>query len=219
MDYDPWLILKITSEKQIVKPNETIQIDANLIYNSAGENTLSEGYVPDGIEAEFVVQHGDEEDFLASETTVKGQVSTTFTPTEGGVFKICVTVDNQTVCTEDIVVPAAAAVADAYRMIFNSTLDVDIAEGVTKNDTGITEGFGYTVSLVSGPTHGQLQLKTDGSFKYIPEADFVGDDSFVYQLVIFPSEPAIANENPWMDQATVTISVEAYQIFIPLVLN
>ena len=218
VDYDPWLVLKITSEKQIVKPDEEIQIDANLIYNSAGQNTLSDGYVPNGITAEFSVQPPGSVDPVSTET-VQGQVSTSFTPTEGGVFNVCVTVDNQTECTEDIVIPAAAAVDDEYRMMFNSTLDVGFAEGVTKNDTGITEDFGYTVSLVSAPLHGQLELKADGSFKYIPEANFVGDDSFVYQLVIYPSKPAPANgnPNPWLDQAMVKISVEAYKIFIPLI--
>jgi len=218
VDYDPWLILKITSEKQIVEPGEEIQIDANLIYNSAGENTLSDGYVPDGIEAEFSVQSPGVVN-PDSTKTIQGQVSTTFTSTGGGVYNVCVTVDNQTVCTENIVVPAAAAVDDVYRMMFNSTLDVAFAEGVTKNDTGITD-FAYVVSLVSGPTHGQLELKPDGSFKYIPEANFLGEDAFVYQLVIYPREPApLNNQNPWTDQATVTISVEAYQIFMPLILK
>jgi len=215
VDYAPWLVLKITSEKQIVKPNETIQIDANLIYNSAGQNTLSDGYVPDGIKTKFVVRPTGVVDPVST-ATVQGQVSTSFTPTKGGVFNVCVTVDNQTVCTEDIVVPAANAVNDEYRMMFNGILEVDRANGVTKNDFGIT-GLNYTISLVSGPTHGQLELKADGSFKYIPEANFVGDDSFVYQLVIYPSKPAPASENPWSDQATVIISVEAYKIFIPLI--
>jgi len=100
--------------------------------------------------------------------------------------------------------------------MFNGILEVDRANGVTKNDFGIT-GLNYTISLVSGPTHGQLELKADGSFKYIPTAGFIGVDSFVYQLVIYPRGQAQAIENSWKDQATVTISVEAYKIFIPLI--
>jgi hypothetical protein len=141
VNYDPWLVLKITPEKQIVELNEKIQIDANLIYNFDGENTLSDGYVPNGIPAEFSVQPTGVVNPVSTET-FQGQVSTTFTPTKGGVFNVCVTVDNKTVCTEDVVVPAAAAVDDVYKMMFNSTLDVGVDEGVTINDTGITEGFG-----------------------------------------------------------------------------
>jgi hypothetical protein len=39
-----------------------------------------------------------------------------------------------------------------------------------------------SASLLSGPTHGTLVLRRDGSFSYTPNAAFIGIDSFTYQL-------------------------------------
>src|SRR5262249_38383004 len=38
-----------------------------------------------------------------------------------------------------------------------------------------------TASLVSGPSHGTLNLSSDGSFVYTPAPNYNGPDSFVYQ--------------------------------------
>jgi VCBS repeat-containing protein len=37
-----------------------------------------------------------------------------------------------------------------------------------------------TAALVTGPAHGDLNLSADGSFTYLPEADYHGADSFTY---------------------------------------
>lgn len=37
--------------------------------------------------------------------------------------------------------------------------------------------------LVSGPSHGAVELNPDGTFEYVPEAGFKGADSFTYKLV------------------------------------
>ena len=41
---------------------------------------------------------------------------------------------------------------------------------------------GNVWSLVTGPSHGSLVLATDGSFRYTPDQDFHGTDSFIYTL-------------------------------------
>ena len=38
-----------------------------------------------------------------------------------------------------------------------------------------------TAVLVSGPSHGTLDLNADGSFTYTPNADYHGPDSFTYR--------------------------------------
>lgn len=38
------------------------------------------------------------------------------------------------------------------------------------------------VTLLSGPTNGSVILKPDGSFSYTPNSNFIGQDSFTYQL-------------------------------------
>ncbi|MGP0204638.1 tandem-95 repeat protein, partial [Pseudomonas sp. NCHU5216] len=43
------------------------------------------------------------------------------------------------------------------------------------------EGDALGMEVVSGPRHGRLELGVDGSFLYIPEADFHGEDRFTYR--------------------------------------
>jgi VCBS repeat-containing protein len=71
-------------------------------------------------------------------------------------------------------VPVAAA--DAYQVDEDGTLSVN----VLGNDTSPTSGP-LTAVLVTGPTHGTLTFNTDGSFNYIPDANFNGTDSITYR--------------------------------------
>jgi VCBS repeat-containing protein len=50
---------------------------------------------------------------------------------------------------------------------------------VLGNDTDV-DGGALQAVLVSGPSHGTLTLNTDGSFNYLPAANFAGADSFSY---------------------------------------
>lgn len=54
------------------------------------------------------------------------------------------------------------------------------APGVLRNDTD-ADGDPLTASVVTTPTHGALTLDADGSFVYVPEKDFFGEDSFTYR--------------------------------------
>ncbi|MCC9599007.1 Ig-like domain-containing protein [Stieleria sp. JC731] len=75
---------------------------------------------------------------------------------------------------------APVATADAYSVGEDQTLTVNAANGVLANDTDPDSGT-LTAQVASGPSHGSLTLNSDGSFTYVPEADFSGDDSFTYQ--------------------------------------
>jgi uncharacterized repeat protein (TIGR01451 family)/gliding motility-associated-like protein len=55
---------------------------------------------------------------------------------------------------------------------------------------------------VSGPSHGSLELRSDGTYTYTPVANFNGTDSFVYQVCDDEIPPICAS-------ATVTITVNA----------
>ncbi|MBL7223776.1 MAG: cadherin-like domain-containing protein, partial [Candidatus Brocadiae bacterium] len=74
--------------------------------------------------------------------------------------------------------PAPTAADDPYSVDEDGTLVVP-ADGVLANDTDAAGGP-LTAVLVSGTTHGTLELLADGSFTYTPTADFHGEDSFVY---------------------------------------
>ncbi len=69
---------------------------------------------------------------------------------------------------------------DAYSVLEDTTLTV-AAPGVLGNDTDV-DSTGLTASLLTGPANaGSFTLNADGSFTYVPEANFFGTDTFTYQ--------------------------------------
>lgn len=89
--------------------------------------------------------------------------------------------------------PPPVGTDDAYVTRENQTLVVGAAASVLANDTG----DGLTATVVGGPAHGTLTLDADGSFTYVPDAGFSGQDAFVYA----------ATNAAGSDQATATITV------------
>ena len=76
--------------------------------------------------------------------------------------------------------------------------DGELASGnVLTNDSDI-DGDALTAALIEGPAHGTITLAADGSFEYVAEAGFTGDDTFTYQAT-----DGMANSNV----AAVTITV------------
>jgi VCBS repeat-containing protein len=94
---------------------------------------------------------------------------------------------------------APVATDDAYSVAEDRVLLVPAAQGVLGNDTDI-DGDPLEAVLVSGATFGTLDLRTDGSFTYSPNANFNGTDSFTYRV---SDGTALANE------ATVRLTVNA----------
>jgi hypothetical protein len=68
---------------------------------------------------------------------------------------------------------------DGYQVNANGTLSV-FAPGILANDTD-PQGNPLQVALVSNPHSGNLTQYTDGSFTYIPNTGFYGQDYFLYQ--------------------------------------
>src|SRR5512133_803385 len=75
--------------------------------------------------------------------------------------------------------PGPVAAADAYAATEDVTLDVPAATGVLANDSA-SSGAALAAVLVAGPSHGQLTLRSDGSFTYQPDPDHAGADGFSY---------------------------------------
>jgi len=114
------------------------------------------------------------------------------------------TTDGELESTETIVTinvaptnDASVAANDEYLASEDMPLVIDAAVGVLANDTDI-DGDALAANLVSGPAHGSLTLNADGSFEYMPAADFNGTDSFVYRATDGALESA---------DTTVTINV------------
>jgi len=75
---------------------------------------------------------------------------------------------------------APVGVADAYTLTEDTTLTKTAATGVLANDTDL-EGDTLTAVLVTQASHGTVTLEEDGSFSYVPNANYNGTDSFVYK--------------------------------------
>ncbi|MCH8744673.1 MAG: tandem-95 repeat protein [Chloroflexi bacterium] len=75
--------------------------------------------------------------------------------------------------------PVADNDSGLYRVDENLTLTV-AAPGVLSNDNDI-DGDSISAVLVAGPNNGAVTLNADGSFVYIPDSNFNGADSFIYQ--------------------------------------
>ena len=100
------------------------------------------------------------------------------------------------------------ALDDRYAVERNGILDVEAVLGLLRNDLD-PDGGSLTVISASGLEHGSLgAFVTNGRFTYTPDADFVGEDSFVYN---------VRDEDGNVSQGTVTITV--YDNPPPIVLD
>jgi VCBS repeat-containing protein len=86
---------------------------------------------------------------------------------------------------------------DSYSMAEDGALTTNVTGGVLRNDTD-AEGDALSAVQIDGPSHGTLTLNADGSFEYVPEADFNGQDTFTYQA---------SDGSGTSDTVTVTINV------------
>ena len=82
---------------------------------------------------------------------------------------------------------------DTYQLNNNSELIVGPDQGLLANDSDPDRGaLSISPDLVDGPDHGTVSVNEDGSFTYRPESNFVGSDSFTYQVVDINGETATA---------------------------
>src|SRR5262249_30078986 len=66
---------------------------------------------------------------------------------------------------------APSATPDAYTTAEDTPLTISGASGLLANDSDI-DGDTLTASRISGPSHGNLTLNSDGSFIYTPDANY-----------------------------------------------
>ena len=122
-----------------------------------------------------------------------GTDSFTYTVSDGTVESDAVTVS----LTIEEVLDPPTAVADSYSVSEDSTLTITAASGVLANDTD-PDSDSLTVSVSDSPSNGTVTLNTDGSFTYVPDADFYGTDTFTY---------VASDGTNSSSEATVTITV------------
>jgi hypothetical protein len=102
---------------------------------------------------------------------------------------------------------APVAVNDAYQTDEDKTLTIAAAAGVLANDVD-ADGDTLRVRLVSAPRHGVVTLTPNGSFVYVPHANFHGCDEFQY----------VANDGH-VDSAPASVKINVKAVLDPLVLQ
>lgn len=105
------------------------------------------------------------------------------------------------------------AVDDFYETDQDMTLLVDlVGEGVLANDSDANVNDVISLDVIVPPAHGTLTLNQDGTFEYIPDLRFFGEDHFEYLLVALAPDRA-----EFSDTAIVTITVHPkYQYYMPI---
>ncbi|MDR3108189.1 MAG: cadherin-like domain-containing protein, partial [Planctomycetaceae bacterium] len=80
--------------------------------------------------------------------------------------------------------PKTIAANDIYSVTYGQTLTVDSQHGFLANDFVQQNGSSDVpqISIFTPPEHGTIQLQQDGSFSYVGESGFVGEDTFVYRV-------------------------------------
>ncbi len=186
-------------------PNTPPVADANGPYSAlAGETITFDGSGSFDLDGTIVSYDWD----FGDGSTGTG-VAPTHAYTEAGMFTVTLTVtddgdltDTTTATAIITEIPNTPPVAtdDDYTIDEDTTLSV-AAPGVLDNDTD-ADGDPLTAVLVDDVTNGTLTLDNDGSFIYVPNADYFGDDTFTY----------LANDgNDNSNTATVTITVHRRQ--------
>jgi VCBS repeat-containing protein len=72
---------------------------------------------------------------------------------------------------------------DSYMTPEDTLLAVNIADGVLANDSDADGDTLIVNSVIAEPSNGVLTLNDNGSFTYLPNANFAGTDSFVYEVI------------------------------------
>jgi hypothetical protein len=107
----------------------------------------------------------------------------------------------------------------------NDTLNVVATNGVLVNDAHSDSSSGFSIQGVNSQPiqeadNGQVDINANGSFRYVPDEDFFGTDSFTYEVTdgdrtdqatvrIEVAEDPVANADTYETTAGVTVSAAA----------
>lgn len=133
---------------------------------------------------------------------------------------VLVTAEDDSFTMEYYFTIAEAAHDDMYHTPFETELSVSAEDGVMANDNLQSfvmmplvmedEMSPFTVVVTDYPENGELMMNADGSFDYMPNDGFSGDDHFTYHIEYAAPYFTIADAHgdvAMSDEATVTITV------------
>ncbi len=111
---------------------------------------------------------------------------------------------------------------DTYQVTPGTTLNVDAAQGVLANDTDVDgDTLKVNTTLTVEPVNGTVTMMDTGAFEYVPNASFVGTDSFTYEVTdgngglstasveINVNTPPVAVDDAYTIDEDVSLTVEA----------
>ncbi|MCH4824206.1 Ig-like domain-containing protein [Gramella lutea] len=173
------------------KPNETptavadsYTVEENQTLNNAVPGVLENDTDPDDDALSAVLQtdvsngtlnlNSDGSFTYTPDPNYTGPDSFTYVASDGELNSNVVTVNITVILKPN---EAPMAVADSYFTNENQTLIVN--PGVLSNDSD-PDGDSLTAVLINDVSNGTLDLNSDGTFTYIPNTDFVGQDAFTY---------------------------------------
>ncbi len=137
---------------------------------------------------------------LASDGTFSYTPDTDFVGTDTFTYQVQDAVGGVDTATVTFTVTPVNDAPTAVDDTINATEDEPLvfsSATLLANDTD-ADGDALTLTSAGQPANGSLQLSTDGSFTYIPDANFAGLDSFDYVITDATGETAVG---------TVTLSV------------
>lgn len=158
--------------------------------------------VDGNVSIEFSSDNGNSWTTLAADTANDGSFEWTVTgaATTQALIKIIQLADESLqgiTGNFSLVHPAPSAFGDNYTIEQNSQLIINAVNGVLANDSYAGQEA-LTAQLVEQPSHGTLNLASNGSFTYTPDTDYYGSDTFIYQA---------SNGDLTSNEAQVTITV------------
>jgi uncharacterized repeat protein (TIGR01451 family) len=161
-----------------------------------GDSLIVSAFDAVSVEGGTVVNNGDGTFTYTPSANFGGSDSFTYTISDGNGGTDTATVTIEVSGQND----APVAVTDIYSVNEDTTLTKDAAAGVLDNDHD-TDGGALKAVLDTNVVNGTLTLNEDGSFEYVPEANYVGPVSFTYHV----EDESGASSN----EVTVTITVNA----------
>jgi hypothetical protein len=146
VDYDPWLVLKISANPTdiVFGGAATSSITADMTTNSDDQDTSGSGHIPDDTQIIFTTDKGSIGSLTTTKATINGKATAALTSSE--------TLETATVCAE---APHGAAVPeDQYKVCtgVNFVLGAIVVPGGPAVGFDVGGGVGGDISLPTTPT-------------------------------------------------------------------
>ena len=161
VDVMPWLVMGTTASPSSVTAGGSSVISADLTRNSAGEDTSSGGYVPDGIPVTFGLAAGPGSLSSLSGLTGSGVSTTTYSSSSAGTATIAATVDGQMVECTVLVNPGGGSSSGGSGGGSNTDTGIGVVGALEAGENislDMNKGAVYRVVLTAGTDIEKLMI-------------------------------------------------------------